>query len=424
MIIIIYETFFTTLTIQKMMKYVCCQIGAREHYAIPRALNNMNQLNCLITDSWVSNRSILNKLPENVLRNLRERFHPDLSQAQVFSFTESIIAFELQQKWLKTKGWEKIIARNDWFQRKTVDLLKKQSFVVDKESPICVFAYSYAALEIFRYAKSQGWKTILGQIDPGIAHEKRVLQEYSKYSEYESSTKKSPSCYWDKWYQECASADQIIVNSKWSSVALQEAGIDQNKVKIVPLAYEKSNKSILSQRQYPPSFSDHRPLKVLFLGNVVLNKGILYLLQAVKLLTNLPIEVTIVGSLGINKPSLQEYPNVKWIGAVSRSMTAHYYQEADVFIFPTLSDGFGLTQLEAQSWQLPVITSLLCGDVVQDRVNGLILSEVTGETIAQALKFCLENPPELQKFSDNAQNHLENFSILNLQQELSKITLK
>ena len=424
---------------EKSLNWICCQIGAREHYAIPRALSNINQLNCLITDSWVSSKSIINKLPDNILKNLKERYHPDLAQSRlknlkeryhpdlaqsrIFSFTESLIAFELQQQCFKTKGWKPIIARNDWFQKKTVNLLKKQPSISTKQSPICIFAYSYAALEIFRYAKSQGWHTILGQIDPGITHENIVLREYSKYPEYESYTKKVPSYYWENWHQECALADQIVVNSSWSSTALQKVGIDRSKIKIVPLAYERLNQSKLFQRQYPLSFSDHRPLKVLFLGNVVLNKGILYLLQAIKLLRNQPIEVNIVGSIGISQPSPQEYPNVKWIDSVPRSMTADYYQEADVFIFPTLSDGFGLTQLEAQSWQLPIIASQFCGEVVQDGINGLVLPAVTGETIAQALKFCLQHPQELQMFAENAQKTCDQFSLSNLQKELSTINL-
>lgn len=68
----------------------------------------------------------------------------------------------------------------------------------------------------------------------------------------------------------------------------------------------------------------------------------------------------------------QSHEPVRWIGSVPRSATAMYYQLADVFLFPTLSDGFGLTQLEAQAWKLPIITSKFCGEVVKDRVNGAI----------------------------------------------------
>jgi glycosyltransferase involved in cell wall biosynthesis len=78
---------------------------------------------------------------------------------------------------------------------------------------------------------------------------------------------------------------------------------------------------------------------------------------------------------------------------------ASYYRDADVFIFPTLSDGFGLTQLEAQSWKLPVIASRYCGEVVRDDFNGVVLEEVSGRAIADALLRLLRSPETLSAMS-------------------------
>ena len=73
-----------------------------------------------------------------------------------------------------------------------------------------------------------------------------------------------------------------------------------------------------------------------------------------------------------------------------------------MFILPTLSDGFALTQLEALAHRLPVIASRQCGEVVIDRVNGLLLEEPTAAAIEEALRFCLQNPDQLAQFSENA----------------------
>lgn len=71
-------------------------------------------------------------------------------------------------------------------------------------------------------------------------------------------------------------------------------------------------------------------------------------------------------------------------------------------MFPSHSDGFGLTQLESQSWKLPVIASRNCGEVVQDGVNGLVLTEVSGEKIAATLLKLLRAPEDLQRMSDQS----------------------
>lgn len=43
------------------MNWRCCQLGAREHYAVPRALLRRDMLGCLLTDAWVSPSSLFAK---------------------------------------------------------------------------------------------------------------------------------------------------------------------------------------------------------------------------------------------------------------------------------------------------------------------------------------------------------------------------
>ena len=113
------------------------------------------------------------------------------------------------------------------------------------------------------------------------------------------------------------------------------------------------------------AFTHQRPLRVLFLGQINVRKGALPLFDAVKRLSGEPVEFWFVGPLQVDIP--HELRNrIKWFGIAARHDVSRYYRDADVFIMPTFSDGFGLTQLEAQSWKLPVIASRNCGDVVTD----------------------------------------------------------
>jgi glycosyltransferase involved in cell wall biosynthesis len=78
------------------------------------------------------------------------------------------------------------------------------------------------------------------------------------------------------------------------------------------------------------------------------------------------------------------------------------YREGDVLVFPSLSDGFGMAQVEAQGWRLPVIASRFCGRVVRDGVNGILLPEVSAQAIAAALKKVASRPELLAEFSRNS----------------------
>jgi glycosyltransferase involved in cell wall biosynthesis len=402
--------------------WICSQIGAREHYAIPRAIHKNQCLSYLITDAWVHPQSILAKLPSQTFKKLSDRFHDDLNISKIIHFTNSLINFEISQRLQPRNQWETMINRNLWFQRKVLQKLPEITPKLNNQ-PV-FFSYSYAALDLLKYAKSQGWLTILGQIDPGPVEEKIVLEEQSKYSQDTSSWQPAPPEYWSSWQEECSLADQIIVNSTWSSRALQQVGISANKINVVPLAYEFPQSAQNFIRTYPQSFSSDRPLRVLFLGQVIIRKGIIALLEAAKLLKNEPIEFWIVGSLGIKIPeSIYRLNQVHWFNLVPRSATDEFYRKADIFLFPTLSDGFGLTQLEAQAWKLPIIASQYCGEVVEHGINGLKLDEVSGKSIAQSLIYCVNNPKQLQLFADQAIENT-NFSLSKLRQSLNSIAYK
>ncbi len=129
------------------MKWICCQLGAREHYAVPRALLSRGLLGYLVTDAWVPPSSILTKISAG---RLADRFHNDLSDARVIAFNSSVILFETLVRARRLNEWKTIIARNRWFQRKVVGALKSQPSTL-KYQPIFL-SYSYAALEPFRNA--------------------------------------------------------------------------------------------------------------------------------------------------------------------------------------------------------------------------------------------------------------------------------
>ncbi len=394
--------------------WICCQLGARQHYAVPQAFHHANQLACLLTDAWFL-PSVARFLPAS-LASLGERFHPDLGDATIYAFTESLIWFEVGQRSQNRSGWERIYARDRWFQRQTVQALQRLS-LPSHVRPI-LFAFSYAALDVLRFAKQQGWRTVLGQIDPGFVEEKIIQREYEKYPTLYPNWRSKPATYWENWQAECALADQIVVNSAWSAEALHQAGIPEKKVAIIPLAYQPPVAAAEFVRTYPAAFSADRPLRVLFLGQIILRKGVIPLLEAAEALSDQPVEFWLVGQ------RIDPVPNyrgrVRWLDAVSRSATAQYYQFADIFLLPTFSDGFALTQLEAQAWQLPVIASRFCGEVVKDQHNGLLLSEVTGEAIVQALHYCLRHPQQLQQFAQNTLS-ISQFSLTNLRQRFQSL---
>ena len=381
-------------------KWLCCQIGAREHYAVPRALQRSGRLLRLFTDIWSTN-------------DYANRFHSELSKAHVTAGNVNALRFELKARVQRQSGWKLITERNDWFQTFVLTHLNKSHLNGDGHG-VTVFAYSYAANRIFEFARKRGWRTILGQIDPGPAEQELVASISGRAKSTVAKGEPPPPVYWDQWRSECFLADRIVVNSEWSREALITRGVEAEKIGIVPLAFESADDTSTFDREYPAQFNPERRMRVLFLGQINLRKGVDVLFEAIELLKAEPMEFWFVGPLQVEIPApLRNDERVKWFGSVPRSEVSRYYRDADVFIFPTLSDGFGLTQLEAQSWKLPVVASRYCGTVVRHALNGLVLPEVSGPAIANILVGLVRSPRKLELMSKHSKVS-DDFSLASL----------
>ncbi|MBC7649670.1 MAG: glycosyltransferase family 1 protein [Vitreoscilla sp.] len=101
-------------------------------------------------------------------------------------------------------------------------------------------------------------------------------------------------------------------------------------------------------RLYPPMGTLVRPVS-LFVGRVSYEKNIDAFL-------NLDIPGTkVVCGVGPLEVSLKlRYPQVRWMGVLPRQELAKVYSSADVFVFPSRSETFGLVMLEAMACGTPV----------------------------------------------------------------------
>jgi len=77
--------------------------------------------------------------------------------------------------------------------------------------------------------------------------------------------------------------------------------------------------------------------------------------------------------------------NLKFLGRITRDQLTAVYRQAHVFVLPTISDGFAITQLEAMAHGLPVIATSNCGRVVSHGREGLIVPARDSRPLAEAI---------------------------------------
>ncbi len=389
--------------------WIISQIGAREHYSIPRALQNSGQLGALLTDFWIPPGSLIGCLPGT--QKLRDRYHPDIAPKSVWAPNFASLLFEVKQRFRKNAFWTRIQNRDHSFQQQVIPQLHRLANSLNGDAQPTLFSYSYAAHDLFREAKQLGWKTVLGQIDPGPAEHELVGKLRDLFPNWNHSILPKPTQrYWDNWRKECDLADEIIVNSNWSAKLLSKSGIDQDKIRVVPLAYENSAPTI------PSKTFEHRPLRLLFLGQALVRKGIHDLVAASRDLDSSLWHIDVVGPHGPLPDSLSK--TITFHGSAARSKVADWYSKADVFVLPTHSDGFAITQLEAMAHGLPVIATPCCGEVVEDGKNGWIIPAGDPGTLVECLNKIAKDPEPLIPMVEAARLRVADFNLERISEAL------
>lgn len=342
----------------------------------------------MLTDVWVHQGYVSALL--GMVPSLLARRNECLPDALVRAPSLRRLGVDAYLRMLRRKGWDACIWRNNWYE----DWVARQLESLQAET---VFSYTYTARQAFKAAKRRGMRCILDQID-GAVREEQLWRELSRrYHHLEAEVDQAPERYWDAWREELDLADVIVVNSGWSKRLIVEVGADENKIVEIPLVYggggdgRRKMADGLRAEAVPPA-TRHEPrvtgakrrLRALFLGSVCLRKGVGQLLDAIRMLKSEPVDFTFAGPNGVRVPDdILAMPHVRFLGPVDRATAERLYGESDVFLFPTLSDGFGRTQLEALGHGCPVIASTNCGQVIEHRVNGLVLEEITPEAIAE-----------------------------------------
>jgi len=375
----------------------------------------VGKLDSLYTDFWASAPwRLLGKLAGR--GNLATRYHSELAGAPVTGF--NLQALKASRQWFENL-YEGFLQAGEAFGSSVVKALDSRRLSLDSNT--IFFSYDTGFLEPAQWIKARGGKSIVCQMDPARYEVDLVKAEEKRWPGWARRSIDVPESYFRRRAEEWAVADLVMVNSEWTRQALIKQGVNEDKLVVVPLAFERpSFESIASDsRPRASSFSKKHPLRVLFLGQVILRKGIQYLIEAARLLEKESIHFDIVGPNGITDEALMSAPaNMTFHGAVNRDRTEQFYRDADLFVLPTLSDGFALTQLEAMAHGLPVIATPNCGEVVSDGIDGLVVPASDANSLAEAFQLILQDPEKLHSMSEASRVTVKQFSLTKLRQNL------
>lgn len=267
-----------------------------------------------------------------------------------------------------------------------------------------VYAYEDCAATTFEVAKQQG---ILCLYDLPILFyrmTREILQEEAElFPEFSSSQAiREPEWKLKRKEQEIKLADHIFVASSITQQSLLREGVSPEKITVIPYGAPID--------YFQPQPKSDKIFCALFVGRVGPRKGVHYLIKAWQELRLPQAELMLVGINEFPTNWLAQLPSgVRHIPSVPHSTLNKYYSNANVFVFPSLVEGFGLVLLEAMACGIPVITTPNTAgpDIISDGVEGFIVPIREPEAIKEKLEWCYQHPAELESMGRAARRKAE-----------------
>lgn len=189
-------------------------------------------------------------------------------------------------------------------------------------------------------------------------------------------------------------ASHVVCCSELARETMVRNGVAADKIVVHKLGVNLSEFSPKPAGTRAPG-----PTRLLFVGAMTPLKGLHYLLEAFARLDG-DTELWLVGALPTDPVlkqmlarCMQRTARVKVIGPVAQAELNLLYHQCDVFVLPSLSDGWGMVVSQALACRLPVVVSDMTGakQLVTPGENGYIVKSGEVQDLAEKLSWCLDN---------------------------------
>ena len=193
-----------------------------------------------------------------------------------------------------------------------------------------------------------------------------------------------------------------LVNGTETKKYLLSLGISEEKIFVGGMSADSTGLrtsitkwSVEEKQNFKSKYiSSNNGLIFLFTGQMILRKGVNYLLKAwVKHTQLYPDDKLVLVGGGVFlekwKKEYSKYSSIIFEGTVAYDEIFKYYAIADVYILPTIEDNWSLVVPEAMACGLPVATSIYNGchvELIQDGENGFVFDTYNQESITNVLE--------------------------------------
>ncbi len=235
--------------------------------------------------------------------------------------------------------------------------------------------------------------------------------------------------YRKKFREACESADKIVaISQQTRDDIIDFYKIPGDRIEVVYQSCHEGFKKAAEEQQKKEARSKYELPEeyILYVGTIEARKNLLSVVRAIHQ-GGIDIPLVVVGRKTSYLREVLHYvrahglKNIVFLSEVRVDELPAIYQQASVFVYPSLFEGFGIPVLEALYSKVPVITS-----------RGGCFSEVGGEyskyvnpedpeELAAALSDILQNPDRRAKMQEEGFNHAQKFNSTTMARQLMNI---
>ena len=204
-------------------------------------------------------------------------------------------------------------------------------------------------------------------------------------------------------------ARSFLAASSFTRSTLVEHGTPYDAVHVVPYGVDC--------RRFTPDLSRYAAstgkLRLLFVGRINQRKGIKYLLDAMRLVGSDQVELTVCGRVVDDLELFRPFADRILVRPdVSAEALVAAYQAADLFVFPSVAEGFGQVLLESLACGLPILstTHTAAPDLIEPGRQGFVIEPSQAEPLAARIDWALTHRAELFAMRAEARRLAETFT--------------
>lgn len=253
---------------------------------------------------------------------------------------------------------------------------------IRRERPDIFIGFDGSSVESLRACRETGTISLLFQAIGHMRSGLRILgEERQRHPEFAAVSLGDASEAWvERNTQEALLADRVVVPSPYVRDTMIENGRDAATIDLLPFPID-------TLRFTPAAVprADDR-IRVLFVGQVGMRKGVRYILEAARMLARPDIDVVLVGGIVDGGDWLAPYAGLyRHIANVPYAEMPAIFRDADIFAFPSLHEGSAMAVNEALASGLPAVVTPNAGAILQDGVEGFVVPIRDAAAIAARL---------------------------------------